>query len=57
MKEITYMMVEKETGGFTTGIVKRGCYSEEEISNNKHHELIKGIKLLTNCEWIFNITK
>ena len=48
-------MVEDETGGFTTGIGRSGIFTEEEIKEDKHKELIKGIEMIEGCYWSYNI--
>lgn len=51
--KIIAFMVEKETGGFVSGISRSGDYSEQEFNNKKYLELIYGIEILENCEWDF----
>lgn len=54
-KKITWLMVENKTGGFTTGIARTGIFTDAEIKEGKHKELIKGIKLIKGCYWTYSI--
>lgn len=52
---VSYMMVENETGGFTTGIGVKGEFTEQEFNNGKHKELIKDIPLIDGCYWTYHL--
>ena len=56
-QKVNFKMCEDETGGFTTGISCTGVFTNSEIEQGKHNELIKDIELIDGCSWYYEITK
>ena len=57
MIEVHYMMVENDTGGFTTGISRTATFTGKEIESKEYEKLIEGIELLEGCYWCYSMKK
>lgn len=47
---VKFWMCGDEDGEFW-GISRKGYYSQEDIKNKKHEELVKDVELLEGCHW------
>jgi hypothetical protein len=53
--KVHYLMCEKGSGGFTTGISRQGIFSQDEIISGEHKKLIEGIKIIKGCYWCHSL--